>query len=112
MTKPNRILPIEDSEIKNGFRVAVTKICNAEEGRTLRRPWMQFASLNNPFNKPDAREYHNDLSQVDPIGWWTMHEDGAPDIQHLVVRLMSHIDSSFIEKRNLSTYSFIHYQEE
>jgi hypothetical protein len=35
-----RILPIEDPEIKKGFRVAIAKMYNAEEWRTLRRHWM------------------------------------------------------------------------
>ena len=78
--RPGRILPIEDPEVKKGFRVAITKMYNAKEGKTLRRQWMQFASLNGPFNKSDAREDCNDLGQDDPIGWWTKHRGDAPEI--------------------------------
>jgi hypothetical protein len=69
---------------------------------------MQFAILNGPFNKSDAREDRNDLGQDDPIGWWTMHEDDASEIQHLSIRLLSQIASSSAAERNCSTFSFIH----
>lgn len=53
---------------------------SSEEGRTIRRQWMQFSSLKGPFNKPNTREDHSDLGQTDPIGWCTMHGDEAPEI--------------------------------
>jgi hypothetical protein len=37
MARPGRILPIKDLEIKKGFQAAITKMYNAEEGRTLKR---------------------------------------------------------------------------
>jgi hypothetical protein len=64
---------------------------------------MQFASLNGPFNKLDAREDRNDLGQDDPIGWWTMNGEDALEIQHLYIRLLSQIASSSATERNWST---------
>jgi hypothetical protein len=108
MARPGRILPIEDPKIKKGFQVAITKIYNENEGRALRRQWMQFAGLNGPFNKPDTREDRNDLGQDDPIGWWTVNVDNASNIKHLAIHLLSQIASSSTTKRNRSTYSFFH----
>ena len=58
---------------------------NVEDGKTLQRQWIQFVSLRAPFNKPDAKAGHNDLVQDDPIGWWYMHGDDAPEIKHLII---------------------------
>ena len=108
ISRPGRIAPIQDPEIKKGFRTAIAKMYSEEEGQTLRRQWIQFAGLKGPFNKPDAKADRADLAQDDPIGWWDMHGDEAPEIQHLAIRLLSQIASSSAAERNWSTYSFIH----
>jgi hypothetical protein len=94
VARPSRIVPIDNLEVKKGFQTTIIKMYNAKEGKTLRRHWMKFASLNGPFKNPDAREDHNDLGQDDSIGWWTMHGDDAPKIQHLDTHLLSQIASS------------------
>ena len=62
---------------------------SSEEGKILRRKWVQFASLIGPFNKPDAKEDRDDLVQDDPINWWRMHGGDALEIKHLATRLLS-----------------------
>jgi len=106
--RPGRILPIDDPEIKKGFKDAISKMYSAEEGKILRKQWIAFAGLRGPFDKHDAKEDRNDLGHDDPIGWWGMHGDDAPEIKHLAVRLLSQIASSSAAERNWSTYSFIH----
>ena len=106
--RPGRIPPIDDPEIKNGFRAAISKMYTSEDGKVLQRQWIQFASLIGPFNKIDAKEDRDDLGQDDPIGWWKFHGDDAPEIKHLATRLLSQIASSSATERNWSTYSFIH----
>jgi hypothetical protein len=108
MERPSRIPPIDDHEIKKGFRYAITKMYSAEERRTLWVQWIQFVGLNGPFDKPNVKEDHRDLGQDDPIGWWRMNGDDALEIQHLVIRLLSQIACSSTIERNWSMYSFIH----
>ena len=106
--RPGRISPIEDPEVKRGFRAAITKMYDEDDAKKIRRQWVHFANLNGPFNKHDAKEDLKDLGQEDPIGWWRMHGDDAPEIQYLAIRLLSQIASSSTAERNWSTYSFIH----
>lgn len=106
--RPGRVAPIDVPEFKNGFRAAISKMYSSEEGKILRRQWLQFASLTGPFNKADAKEDCDDLGQDDPINWWRMHGDDAPEIKHLATRLLSQITSSSAAERNWSTYSFTH----
>ena len=89
LERPGRISPIDDPKIKRGFRVAITKMYDEDEAKEIQRQWIHFACLNGPFNKHDAKEDLKDLSQEDPIGWWMMHGDNAPEIQYLVIRLLS-----------------------
>ena len=53
--RPGRISPIEDPEIKKGFRVAITKMYDEDDAKKIRRQWVHFANLNGPFNKHDAK---------------------------------------------------------
>ena len=61
ISRLGRVAAIDDPEVKNGFRAAISKMYNSEEGKILRRQWVQFASLTGPFNKPDAKEDRDDL---------------------------------------------------
>ena len=106
--RPGRIPPIDDPEIKNGFRAAISKMYTSEDGKVLRWQWIQFASLTGPCNKLDTKEDRDDLGRDDPIGWWKFHGDDAPEIKHLATHLLSQIASSSTAERNWSTYSFIH----
>ena len=106
--RPGIIPPIDDLEIKNGFQATISKMYTSEDGKVLRRQWIQFASLTGPLNKLDAKEDHDDLGRDDPIGWWKFHGDDAPEIKHLATHLLSQIASSFVAGRNWSIYSFIH----
>lgn len=80
-----------------------------EKGENIRTQFIQFPSLLVPFNNSNVMENNKDLGQHDLISWWRMHMDGAPKLQHLVIRLLSNIASSSTTKRNRSTYSFIHF---
>lgn len=80
--RPSRIAPIDDPEIKKGFRAAITKMYDADEAKKIQMEWIHFACLNGPFDKPDAKENRNDIGQEDPIDWWRMHGDDAPEIQY------------------------------
>ena len=106
--RAGRVPPIDDAEVKNGFLDAIGKMYSEEEGAKLRRQFVQFASLSGPFNKRGARVDRIDLGQDDPIGWWRIYGDGAPELKHLAIRLLSQIASSSAAERNWSTYSFIH----
>ena len=75
----------------------------SEDGKVLRRQWIQFASLTDPFNMLDAKEDRDDLGQNDPISWWKFHGDDAPKITHLATCLLSQIASSSAAERNWST---------
>ena len=48
--------PIEDPEIKRGFRAAITKMYDEDDAKEFQRQWVLFANLNGPFNKHDAKE--------------------------------------------------------
>ena len=108
ISRPGRVAPIDDPEVKNGFRAIISKMYSSKEGKILQRQWVQFSSLTGPFNRVDAKEDRDDLGRDDPINWWRMHGDDAPEIKHLAIRLLSHITSSSVAERYWSTYSFIH----
>ena len=86
--RPGIMPPNDDPEVKNGFLDAIAKMYN-EERVKLRRQFVQFASLSDPFNTHGARANRIDLAQDDPVGWWRMNGDGAPELKHLAMRLLS-----------------------
>lgn len=87
--RPGRVPPIDDPEVKNGFLDVIAKMYSEEEGSRFRRQFVQFASLSGPFNTRGAQVDHIDVGQDDLIGWYRMQGDGALDLKHLAMHLLS-----------------------
>ena len=49
-----------------------------------------------------------DKAKLSPIDWWNFHGGEIPNIQKLVVNILSQVASSSSAERNWSTYGFIH----
>ena len=108
MERPNRILPIDDEEVKQGFLDAINKMYSPDEASILREQFIDFGTLSPPTFTLDAKRDIKNYAQKKPIGWWRMYGGQVPELRKLATRLLSQVASSSAAERNWSTYSFIH----
>ena len=108
MERPNRVLPIDDEEVKQSFFDAISKIYTPSEANVMREQFIDFGTLNPSTFSQDARVDINIYAQKNPIGWWRMYGGKSQDLRNLALCLLSQVSSSLAAERNWSTYSFIH----
>lgn len=108
MERPNRILPIDDEEVKQGFLDAITRIYTVDEASVIREQFIDFGTLSPPAFTQDAKRDIKHYAQKKPLGWWRMYGGQVLELRKLASRLLSQVASSSTAKRNWSTYSFIH----
>ena len=108
MERPNRVLPIDDEEVKNGFLDAINKMYTPDEANVLRGQFIDFGTLSPSSFTQDARRDIKIYAQKNPIGWWRMYGGDVQELRQLASRLLSQVSSSSAAERNWSTYSFIH----
>ena len=90
--KEGKTLPINDSEVKKGFLKFLKKVYTSEAAAIFRKQFMQFSRLRGPrFSTPECREDRATIAQSDPIGWWDLYGDDAPELRQLAVRLLSQV---------------------
>lgn len=102
----DRITPIEDVEVKEGFMKAIDKMYDPIEANLLCIEWKKSSTLWGYLEV--AKIDLETMSQDDPKLWWTMHGPRSL-ITTLAICLLSQVSSSSTAKRNWSTYSFIHF---
>ena len=108
MERPNRVLPIDDEEVKQGFLDAISKMYTVDEASVIREQFIDFGTLSPPTFTQHAKRDINPYAQKNPLGWWRMYGGQVPELRKLASRLLSQVASSSAAERNWSTYSFIH----
>ena len=75
MERPNRVIPIDDEWVKNGFLDAISKMYTHDEVSVIRAQFIDFGTLSPPTFTRDAKQDINIYAQKNPIGWWRMYGD-------------------------------------
>ena len=73
MERSNRVLPIDDEEVKDGFIDAISKMYTLDEANVMREQFFAFGTLNPPTFTQDAKRDIKIYAQKNPIGWWRMY---------------------------------------
>ena len=100
MEIPNRVLPIDNEEVKQGFLDDIGKIYTPNEATVMWEQFIDFATLNPSTFSQDARVDFNIYAQRNPIGWWRMYGGKAQDLRNLASHLLSQVSSSSIAEKN------------
>ena len=103
MERPNRVLPIDDEEVKQGFLDAISKMYTSDEASVIREQFIDFGTLSPPTFTQEAKRDIKKYAQKKPIGWWRMYGGQVPELRKLASRLLSQVASSSAAERNWST---------
>ena len=68
MERPNRVLHMDDEEVKDGFLDAISKMYTPDEANVMREQFIDFGTLNPPGFTQDAKRDIKIYAQKNPIG--------------------------------------------
>ena len=84
MERPNRVLPIDDEEVKHGFLDAINKMYTPDEANVLCGQFIDFGTLSPSSFTQDARRDIKIYAQKNPIGWWRMYGGMSKSFDNLL----------------------------
>ena len=73
MERPNRIIPIDDEEVKHGFLDAIAKMYTVDEASVIREQFIDFGTLSPPAFSQDVKRDIKHYAQKKPLRWWRMY---------------------------------------
>eukprot|EP00253_Pinus_taeda_P004499 PITA_04499 len=106
LSLPGRTTPNKDSEVVQGYKIALRKIYrDMGVAMEVRQKFGGFVQSTSSFSDLVAMD---DRGHLDPITWWGFHGGDNIHLSTLATKLLSQVASSSSVERNWSTYGFIH----
>lgn len=83
MERPNRVLPIDDEEVRQGFLDAIRKMYTPDEAGVIREQFIDFGTKSPTRFSQDAKTDIDIYAQRNPIRWWRMYGGRAQELRQL-----------------------------